>query len=108
MNYGLSYANKKIRIVLMKGGRKMADSKEKQATCPICGYTDTAGDAEALEEAMQEHMRLQHNQVGGVNPSTSDLKPTGQGSTDAGIEAPSAAAGTISPSGNPIAGNRPV
>lgn len=55
----------------------MAD-KEKQATCPICGYTDTAMDAGVLEDAMAEHMRLQHNQAAPVNPADTDLKTTGR------------------------------
>ena len=59
----------------------MADNKEKQATCPICGYTDTAMDAGALEDAMAEHMRMQHNQAAPVNPADTDLKTTGRRDT---------------------------
>src|SRR5439155_1277443 len=59
----------------------MADNKEKQANCPICGYTDSAMDPQAFEDAMAEHMRMQHNQTASVNPADSDLKETGRGDT---------------------------
>jgi hypothetical protein len=60
----------------------MADDKLKQATCPICGYTDSATDAEALATSMQEHMRLMHNQVLSTDPANLDLKDTGAEATD--------------------------
>ncbi len=56
----------------------MADTKQLQATCPICGYTDTATDGEALEQAIEEHMRLTHNQVMPITKANSDLKQTGR------------------------------
>lgn len=33
----------------------------KMSTCPICGYTDTADDADALHMAITEHVRMAHN-----------------------------------------------
>ncbi len=54
----------------------MAD-REKIATCPICGYTDTALDAVALKAAMEDHMRSAHNQVLNSNEASMDIKPTG-------------------------------
>ncbi|HEX2916450.1 MAG TPA: hypothetical protein VH186_37165 [Chloroflexia bacterium] len=41
----------------------MAERKEKLATCPVCGYQDTALDEEALKLAMQDHMQESHNLV---------------------------------------------
>jgi hypothetical protein len=49
----------------------MADKRPKLSTCPICGYTDTAEDADALNSAIEEHIRLSHNldpaTLGGTN-----------------------------------------
>ncbi len=56
----------------------MADDREKQASCPICGYTDTALDADALEDAMVDHMRTAHNQTMSVNKGNTDMKLTGR------------------------------
>ena len=39
----------------------MADSKEKIATCPVCGFQEKATDDAALKEAMQFHMHETHN-----------------------------------------------
>lgn len=36
------------------------------STCPICGYTDTADDADVLQMAIEEHIRLSHN----LDPAT--------------------------------------
>lgn len=47
----------------------MADTRPKLSTCPICGFTDTAEDAEALQSAIEEHIRLAHN----LDPSTMNL-----------------------------------
>lgn len=44
----------------------MADDRPKLSTCPICGYTDTADDADALNSAIEEHIRMAHN----LDPST--------------------------------------
>ena len=55
----------------------MAEDALKQATCPICGYTDSATDAEALASSMEEHMRLTHNQVMAPDAANMDLKETG-------------------------------
>ncbi|HEX2912607.1 MAG TPA: hypothetical protein VH186_17490 [Chloroflexia bacterium] len=45
------------------------------STCPICGYTDTADDPTALNDAIEEHIRLAHN----LNPATlntaAEVKP---------------------------------
>ncbi len=55
----------------------MADKdRPKMSTCPICGYTDTADDADALQSAIEEHIRMTHN----LDPATlggtgSDVKP---------------------------------
>ncbi len=44
----------------------MADNdRPKMSTCPICGYTDTADDADALQMAIEEHIKLSHN----LNPA---------------------------------------
>lgn len=43
----------------------MAD-RAKLSTCPICGYTDTADDADALQMAIEEHIRMSHN----LDPAT--------------------------------------
>ena len=55
----------------------MADDTMKQATCPICGYTDSATDAEALATSMDEHMRLTHNQVVAPDAGNTDMKDSG-------------------------------
>jgi predicted small metal-binding protein len=44
----------------------MTDKRPKLSTCPICGYTDTSEDAEALNSAIEEHIRLAHN----LDPAT--------------------------------------
>lgn len=44
----------------------MADTRPKMSTCPICGFTDSAGDADALQSAIEEHIRMAHN----LDPST--------------------------------------
>jgi predicted small metal-binding protein len=75
----------------------MADSnKEKQATCPICGYTDSAYDADALERGMQEHMRQAHNMSAPINAASTDLKHTGRDLDDR-LDAPVAGAETDLP-----------
>jgi hypothetical protein len=46
---------------------KMAhDKRPKMSTCPICGYTDTADDPEALQMAIEDHIRHAHN----LDPAT--------------------------------------
>lgn len=46
------------------------------STCPICGYSDTSGDAEALDLDIQDHIRSAHN----LDPATvinqDTVKPT--------------------------------
>lgn len=37
------------------------DDRPRLSTCPICGYTDTADDPEALQMAIEEHIRMTHN-----------------------------------------------
>ncbi len=40
----------------------MADKdKLKLASCPICGYTDTSTDAEALDSDIRAHVKTVHN-----------------------------------------------
>jgi hypothetical protein len=57
----------------------MADNdKEKQATCPVCGYTDTSTDAAALADAMQQHMRSAHNMDWSPGNTDLDIKQTGR------------------------------
>ncbi len=42
------------------------DNRPKMSTCPICGYTDTAEDPEALQMAIEDHIRAAHN----LDPAT--------------------------------------
>ena len=50
------------------------DSGTKMATCPICGYQETADDADALNSAMEEHMQSTHNlSMSSVN-ANADIK----------------------------------
>ena len=42
------------------------NDRPKLSTCPICGYTDTADDPEALQSAIEEHIRMAHN----LDPAT--------------------------------------
>ncbi|MDB5081048.1 MAG: hypothetical protein JWP00_2972 [Chloroflexi bacterium] len=45
----------------------MADNdRSNLSTCPICGYTDTADDSQALQMAIEEHIRMSHN----LDPAT--------------------------------------
>ena len=60
----------------------MPNQAQKQATCPVCGLTETAGDSQALELAMQEHLRLMHNQV--ASTSVSDDTKNASSNTDMG------------------------
>lgn len=87
----------------------MADSdKEKQATCPICGYTDSGADADLLEQTMAQHMRDMHNMSGPVNPGNSDLKATGR-DADAdpiGLAQPPDIPGSVTAPGNNVGTNR--
>ncbi len=85
----------------------MADNdREKQATCPICGYTDTALDATALESAMTEHMKNTHNVTVPVNAASTNLKETGRSNQDdaAFPDVP----GSIVAPGNNVGSNRPL
>lgn len=92
----------------------MADNKEKQATCPVCGYTDTALDSDVLEEEMRQHMRTAHNQVLPVDRDNSDLKKTGRTKDDSGRDTSTTvpgvpspvAAGDLAAPGNNIGNNR--
>jgi hypothetical protein len=55
---------------------KMAhDNRPKLSTCPICGYTDTADDPEALQMAIEDHIRHAHN-----------LDPATLGGTDTSVK----------------------
>ena len=56
----------------------MADSdRMKLSTCPICGYTDSATDPEALASEIALHMKSAHNldAAGMMDPGT--IKATG-------------------------------
>ena len=55
----------------------MADNKLKVATCDICGAQESAEDAEALEEAMQLHMKEAHNLSMPKKNLESDVQNTG-------------------------------
>ena len=77
----------------------MADNKEKQATCPVCGYTDTALDADALEQSMAEHMRQAHNMTAPVNAASTDLKHTGREDPADVLGIPGASAGAAAEPG---------
>jgi hypothetical protein len=69
----------------------MADTdRPKLSSCPICGYTDTSADAQALEQDIMDHIRSAHN----LEPSAA-LAPTVQdaaGVARAGVNEPPAAA----------------
>ncbi|HEX2910087.1 MAG TPA: hypothetical protein VH186_04720 [Chloroflexia bacterium] len=69
----------------------MADTgREKLSTCPICGYTDTATDPEALRLAIEEHIRMAHNLDPATLMSGTSVKPTNERSNVAN-EPPAAA-----------------
>lgn len=83
----------------------MADHDEKQATCPICGYTDTAGDADTLKMAIEDHMRQAHNMAAPVNADNADIKPTGRDYDVAGVDddripAPGVGGNVVAPGNN--------
>ena len=42
------------------------NDRPRMSTCPICGYTDTAEDPEALQLAIEDHIRMTHN----LDPAT--------------------------------------
>ena len=69
-----------------------SDDRDLQATCPVCGYTDTALDADTLEQTMRDHMRRAHNMEGPVNPANIDLKDSQRDNT------PTLAPGDVLPS----------
>ncbi len=56
----------------------MANQKEKMATCSVCGMQETAEDAQALQEAMQQHMQKAHNLKEPAGEVERDLKETSQ------------------------------
>lgn len=91
----------------------MADNREKQATCPICGYTDTAMDADLLEQSMAEHMRSMHNMTTPVNAANTDLKHTNQEDPADNLGIPGVSAGAAPDPGsagttNNVFNNRPT
>lgn len=51
------------------------DKRPRMSTCPICGYTDTAEDPEALQMAIEDHIRMAHN-----------LDPATLGGTDSSVK----------------------
>ncbi len=87
----------------------MADkNKEKQATCPVCGYTDSAMDADLLEQSMSQHMRDMHNVSWTATPADTDLKATGR-DTDSGpigLAEPPDVPGSVTAPGNNVGTNR--
>ena len=57
----------------------MADNDtNKMATCPVCGYQETATDAAALQTAMEEHMQTVHNMSMPDMNANADIKVTGK------------------------------
>ena len=56
----------------------MAKDKMKFATCDICGLQESAEDQEALDEAMQLHMREAHNLSYTSNNLGAEVKSTDQ------------------------------
>ncbi len=56
--------------------------KELMATCPICGFSDSALDSAALKSALDEHRRKAHNLSGSVANNPTDIKPTGKKEDD--------------------------
>ena len=60
----------------------MADDKLKVATCDVCGAQESAEDADALEEAMQLHMREAHNLSMPRKNLENDVRDTGVDLTD--------------------------
>lgn len=67
----------------------MAHAKEKIATCPVCGAQEMAMDKDALEKAMQDHMRQLHNLDVTSNVVDADIKETGlEDSSDVPIVIP--------------------
>ena len=85
-------------------------NKEKQATCPVCGYSDTATDDTALEQAMSQHMRDMHNLSWTATPADTDLKSTGRyRDTDApGPLEPPDVPGSITAPGNNVGSDRSI
>jgi hypothetical protein len=76
------------------------DNRPKLSTCPICGYTDTADDPEALQMAIEDHIRHAHNldpaTLGGTNTAvksvTNDTAAEVGGGTTTGATLPIIAA----------------
>ena len=97
----------------------MADKdkdRPKMSTCPICGYTDTADDADALQMAIEEHIRLSHNldpaTLGGTagavkSVSSATAAEVGGGNTNGTLIPAIALAPNSGGSGAPTAGIAP-
>ncbi len=70
----------------------MADTNRSLlSTCPICGYTDSSTDSQALSIAIEQHMREAHNMDAASMQTGPSIKP---GSLNSGIvsnEPPAAA-----------------
>lgn len=43
-------------------------------SCPICGYTDQAGDPALLQDAINEHIRMSHNLDPATLSASSEIK----------------------------------
>lgn len=54
------------------------DDRLKITSCPICGYTDTASDPEALYSAIEEHVRMAHNMDLSTLNTGPEIKKTDQ------------------------------
>src|SRR5438045_2551380 len=52
------------------------DNRAKLLTCPVCGYTDSGTDAEALQEDIFEHIRSAHNLDPATFMGAGEVKPT--------------------------------
>jgi predicted small metal-binding protein len=64
------------------------DDRLKITSCPICGYTDTASDPEALYSAIEEHVRMAHNMDLNTLNTETEVKPTDQVVDDRVAEVP--------------------
>jgi hypothetical protein len=69
------------------------DDRLKISSCPICGYTDSASDPEALYSAIEEHVRMVHNMdLKSLNTET-EIKTTDEKAEGWPITPPSAGTG---------------
>ena len=64
------------------------DDRLKITSCPICGYTDTASDPEALYSAIEEHVRMAHNMDLNTLNTETKIRTTGEVVDDRAAGAP--------------------